>query len=277
MPELPEVETTLRGIQPYIENNIIQQIIIRRPNLRWPIPKDNLQRLTGFTITQLKRRGKYLLLSTDLATLILHLGMSGRLRILNTPLVADKHDHIDIVFNNKTILRFTDPRRFGALLWTDTDPLQHPLLKNLGIEPLSRQFTSHYLYERLQANKRAIKSALMDQRIVVGIGNIYATEALFIAGIHPLRIAKSLSFVELKPLVIAIKTILRRAIQQGGTTLKDFFNSQGKPGYFSQKLHVYGRSGLPCHRCQSPLQLIQLEQRSTVYCELCQKLERVVL
>jgi formamidopyrimidine-DNA glycosylase len=272
MPELPEVETTLRGIQPFIQNNVIQQIIIRRPNLRWPIPKDNLQQLTGYAITQLKRRGKYLLLSTKLATLILHLGMSGRLRVLNTPLVADKHDHIDIIFKDGTILRFTDPRRFGALLWSDADPLQHPLLKNLGVEPLSRQFTYHYLHERLQTNKRAIKSALMDQRIVIGVGNIYVTEALFAAGIHPLSRAKNVALPQLKQLVTAIKTILRRAIKQGGTTLKDFLNSEGKPGYFSQELQAYGRSGLPCYRCQLPLQLIQLEQRSTVYCEHCQKL-----
>ena len=270
MPELPEVETTLRGIQPFIENKIIQQIIIRRPNLRWPIPKDKLQQLSGYAITQVKRRAKYLLLTTELGTIILHLGMSGRLRVLDTPVVAKKHDHVDIIFNNGTILRFTDPRRFGALLWTDTDPQQHPLLKNLGVEPLTRQFTYQYLHKRLQTKKRALKSALMDQRIVVGIGNIYVTEALFNAGVHPLSAAKNISLPQLKRLVSAIKSILRHAIKQGGTTLKDFLNSQGKPGYFSQALQVYGRAGLPCIRCQSSLQLIRIAQRSTVYCDRCQ-------
>lgn len=271
MPELPEVETTLRGIQPFIENQVIQQLTIRQLHLRWPVPKANLQKLIGYTINQVKRRGKYLLLMTDLGTIILHLGMSGRLRILDTPTIANKHDHIDIAFSNGNILRFTDPRRFGSLLWA-TDPLLHPLLKNLGIEPLSRYFTPHFLQQRLHNKSLAIKSALMDQHIIVGIGNIYMTEALFIAGIHPATSAKTLSLTQLKKLVSAIKTILRRAIKKGGTTLKDFLNSQGKPGYFNQALQVYGRAGLPCLSCQTSLQSMRIGQRSTVYCNHCQAL-----
>lgn len=272
MPELPEVETTLRGIQPFIEKQTIQQFTIRQSRLRWPIPKANLHKLIGHTVNQITRRGKYLLLTTDLGTVILHLGMSGRLRILDAPITANKHDHVDIAFNNGCILRFTDPRRFGALLWTnETNPLAHPLLKDLGVEPLTRDFTSHFLQQQLHNKSLAIKSALMDQHIVVGVGNIYITEALFAAGIHPTISAKTLSIAQLKRLVAAIKTILRRAIKKGGTTLKDFSNSQGKPGYFSQALQVYGRAGLPCLRCQSPLQFIRIGQRSTVYCSNCQR------
>lgn len=270
MPELPEVETTLRGIQPFIEKQTIQQVIIRRPNLRWPIPKANLQQLIGYRINQLQRRGKYLLLCTDLGTIILHLGMSGRLQVLNKPVKAEKHDHVDIIFNNDCLLRFTDPRRFGALLWTDESPQCHPLLKKLGVEPLTRHFNYSYLQTQLNNKKIAIKAALMDQHIVVGVGNIYITEALFMAGIHPTIPAKNVSPMQLKQLVVAIKSILRRAIKKGGSSIKDFLNSLGKPGYFSQELQVYGRADLPCLRCQSTLQLITIAQRSTVYCSHCQ-------
>jgi len=270
MPELPEVETTLRGIQPFIQHQVIAQLVFRRANLRWPIPTTDLQRLVGQSITAVKRRGKYLLLSTDLATIIIHLGMSGRLRILDKPAIADKHDHVDIIFDNGYLLRFTDPRRFGALLYSEADPYQHPLLKQLGVEPLSRQFCVDYLKRRLQDKRLAIKSALMDQCIVVGVGNIYATEALFIAGIHPLKSARTLALVDLKRLLKATKSILRRAIWHGGSSLKDFLNSEGKPGYFSQKLQVYARAGLPCVRCKSILASIRIGQRSTVYCPHCQ-------
>lgn len=272
MPELPEVETICNGIRPFIENQVVCQFIIRKSHLRWPIPTVHLQQLIGQTITQIKRRGKYLLLSSHCGTIILHLGMSGRLRLFDSPLAPTptQHDHADICFTNGMTLRFTDPRRFGSILWTNQDPQHHFSLKNLGIEPLTRQFTHQYLHKRLQKKTLAIKLAIMDQTLIVGIGNIYATEALFMAGIHPLCPAKTLSWDQLKRLVTAIKTILRRAVQKGGTTLKDFLNSQGKPGYFSQKLQVYGRSGLPCLRCRSILQLLRLGQRSTVYCEHCQ-------
>lgn len=270
MPELPEVETTRRGIQPAIQHQIIDKLIIRRDNLRWPIPKMDLQQLIGHPIIKVTRRGKYLFLITDLGTIIIHLGMSGRLQIVNQALVADKHDHIDIVFKNACILRFTDPRRFGALLWTETDPEQHPLLKHLGVEPLTRKFSADYLQQQCANKTLAIKAAIMDQRIVVGVGNIYATEALFIAGISPTRSAKTLPLICLKRLVKAIQQILRDAILQGGSSLKDFLNSEGKPGYFSQQLKVYGRAGLPCLHCNGSLQLIDIGQRSTVYCSHCQ-------
>jgi formamidopyrimidine-DNA glycosylase len=270
MPELPEVETTLRGIQPSIQNKIIHKLLIRRPNLRWPIPSQDLQQLVGLAITKLSRRGKYLLLSTIRGHILIHLGMSGRLRILDKWLAPDKHDHVDILFNNGALLRFTDPRRFGALLYTDEDPKRHPLLENLGVEPLSRQFSVSYLKQQLANKQLPIKSAIMDQRIVVGVGNIYATEALFKAGISPLRPAKTLLLSDLKQLAAAIRAILRLAISQGGSSLKDFLNSEGKPGYFTQKLNVYGRAGLPCLRCRSMLQLIRIGQRSSVYCQQCQ-------
>ena len=271
MPELPEVETTLRGIQPFIENQTIEQLTIRVLRLRWPVPKKDLQKLIGCRVNQVKRRGKYLLLFTDLGTIILHLGMSGRLRILDSPVIASKHDHIDIVFNNQCILRFTDPRRFGALLWTnEPNPLSHPLLKDLGVEPLSRYFTPRFLQRRLHNKRLAIKSAMMDQHIVVGVGNIYITEALFAARIHPVTSANNLSLAQLTQLVSAIKTILRQAIKKGGTTLKDFLNTQGKPGYFSQTLKVYGRAGLPCLNCQKILKSIRIGQRGTIYCSYCQ-------
>ncbi|MFZ0219547.1 MAG: bifunctional DNA-formamidopyrimidine glycosylase/DNA-(apurinic or apyrimidinic site) lyase [Candidatus Aquirickettsiella sp.] len=270
MPELPEVETTLRGIQPSIQDQIIHKLLIRRPNLRWVIPEYDLQQLVGLAITEVTRRGKYLLLSTCRGHMLIHLGMSGRLRILDKWFAADKHDHIDILFNNGTLLRFTDPRRFGAWLYTDGDPKQHPLLKNLGIEPLSRQFNGLYLKQHL-ANKRSpIKTAIMDQHIVVGVGNIYVTEALFKARINPLRPANSLLLSDLKQLARSIKAILRLAITQGGSSLKDFLKSDGKPGYFTQHLNVYGRAGLPCLQCQTCLQQIRIGQRSSVYCQQCQ-------
>lgn len=270
MPELPEVETTLRGIQAPIQNQIIQKFLIRRPSLRWPIPSQDLQQLVGLTITQVSRRGKYLCVATAQGNIIIHLGMSGRLRILDEYVTPGKHDHVDILLKNGTLLRFTDPRRFGALLYTNEDPKWHPLLKNLGVEPLSRQFSAFYLKKQLANKQLPIKSAIMDQRIVVGVGNIYASEALFMAKINPLKPARTLLLCDLKLLASAIKAILRLAIKQGGSTLKDFLNSEGKPGYFTQHLNVYGRARLPCLQCQSTLQLVRIGQRSSVYCQQCQ-------
>jgi|ERR1043165_430609 formamidopyrimidine-DNA glycosylase len=271
MPELPEVETTLRGIQAPIQNQIIQKFLIRRPSLRWPIPSQDLQQLVGLTITQVTRRGKYLCVATAQGNIIIHLGMSGRLRILDECVNPGKHDHVDILLNNGTLLRFTDPRRFGALLYTNEDPKRHPLLKNLGVEPLSRQFSAFYLKQQLVNKQLPIKSAVMDQRIVVGVGNIYASEALFMAKINPLKPANTLLLYDLKLLVSAIKAILRLAIKKGGSSLKDFLNSEGKPGYFTQYLNVYGRAGFPCLQCQSTLQLARIGQRSSVYCQQCQR------
>lgn len=271
MPELPEVETTLRGIQPHIENQKITAITVRHYGLRWPVPKNIHLLLRRQTIKQLERRGKYILIKIEKGTVILHLGMSGSLRILLHPLLAGKHDHIDITFENKKLLRFTDPRRFGAFLWTEEDPNLHPLLKNLGPEPLSKNFSGVYLWQQSKRRKISIKKLIMDNKIVTGVGNIYAAEALFAANIHPEAIACTLSEERLTKLVTSIKTILKAAIKKGGTTLKDFMKSDGKPGYFAFHLKVYGRAGLPCSHCQTILREKRLGQRSTVYCPLCQK------
>ncbi len=271
MPELPEVETTLRGIIPHIKHQLIDKVSVRQARLRWPIPIEIKKLLPKQTIIHAWRRGKYILLGTTAGTLILHLGMSGSLRILTHFTPPQKHDHVDIEFANKKILRLTDPRRFGAVLWTLENPLQHSLLKHLGPEPLSKNFTAAYLQQRAQKKKVAIKSFIMNSKIVVGVGNIYATEALFAAKINPEISAGKLSLARYEILVKAIKKILQAAIKQGGTTLKDFLDSDGKPGYFKFYLKVYGRANLPCVNCKTTLKEIRLGQRSTVYCPKCQK------
>jgi formamidopyrimidine-DNA glycosylase len=270
MPELPEVETTLRGIQPHLEGQKIKNVVVRQYQLRWRIPADIQKKLHGRKVVQLQRRGKYLLMELDVGTVILHLGMSGSLRILLKTCAPHKHDHVDMEFANGRILRFTDPRRFGALLWTDKNPVLHPLLKHLGPEPLAAQFTGNYLWSSIQNKTAPIKTIIMDSKIVTGVGNIYATEALFLAGVHPRIPAKSLSQTQASRLVKAIKQILRHAIKRGGTTLKDFVNSEGKPGYFVNQLKAYGRAGLPCLQCQTPLESFQIGQRTTTYCRCCQ-------
>jgi len=270
MPELPEVETTMRGILPHIKQQIITRVAVRESRLRWPIPSNIQSILTDQMIYDVARRAKYILFKTTEGTIILHLGMSGCLRVLTEDYPAGKHDHIDIVFQNNKILRFTDPRRFGAFLWVKGDPYHHALLKNLGIEPLTKDFSGKYLLTYAQNRKISVKAFIMDNKIVTGIGNIYATEALFAAGINPMRSAQSLSLIQWNSLTQAIKKILRCAIKRGGTTLKDFLNSDGKPGYFSNQLKVYGRMNLPCVKCQNLLQSIKLGQRSTVYCTKCQ-------
>lgn len=271
MPELPEVETSRRGIAPHILNNTIKTIVLRRENLRWPIPTEIKPTFASQCITQLERRGKYLLLSANPGTLILHLGMSGSLRIVKQKTPFNKHDHVDIVFVNGICLRFTDPRRFGCLLWTNTDPLQHRLLKNLGIEPLTKTFNTDYLFAKSRNRKVTTKQFLMNNHIVVGIGNIYANEALFYAGIRPTKIAANLTKAQCQKLVSAIKLILRRAIKAGGTTLSDFTQSDGKPGYFKQKLNVYDRSNEPCRNCKRSIKEKVLGGRSSFYCPYCQK------
>jgi formamidopyrimidine-DNA glycosylase len=271
MPELPEVETTLRGIQPFVKKQKIKNLIVRHPHLRWPIPSNIKELMIGQKIVDLERRGKYILFKTSIGTAILHLGMSGRLRVLTSSIPAEKHDHIDIEFENNKILRLTDPRRFGAFLWTDADPSEHELLKYLGPEPLSEDFNGHYLWQRAQRRKVPVKSFIMDSKIVVGVGNIYAAESLFAAGIHPETLAGKVSEARFEKLVVEIKKILQAAIEKGGTTLKDFLKSDGKPGYFSQQLKVYGRAGLPCVTCEKGLKEIRLGQRSTVFCVKCQK------
>ncbi len=274
MPELPEVETTLRGLKSHLEEKTVQDVIIRCNKLRWQIPSSLKTILVGQPLHALSRRGKYLLLQFKSGTLIIHLGMSGSLKILTTFLPAQKHDHVDIIFSSTLILRYTDPRRFGAILWTLDNPEHHILLKFLGVEPLEKEFSANLLFEVAQKRNTAIKLLIMNPRVIVGVGNIYATEALFLAKIHPAVPAKLLTLQQCEALVNAIKKVLKRAIQQGGTTLRDFVNSEGKPGYFSQKLNMYGRQQKTCVICQTIIQSIRLGQRSSSFCPQCQQLPK---
>lgn len=270
MPELPEVETTRCGIEPHIKGKTVRQVIIRQRRLRWLIPSRITQELPGNKILNVTRRGKYLLIMTRTGTVIIHLGMSGSLRVVDQNLVPDKHDHVDIIFNNKRALRLHDPRRFGAILWTRRNPEHHPLLKSLGPEPLSNELNTDYLFHRSRNRKISIKSFIMDSKVVVGVGNIYANEALFRAGIRPAIGAGRISKTRCERLVVAIKEVLKDAIAQGGTTLRDFTNEQGNPGYFSQRLQVYGRAGEPCTLCQTTIKQIKQNQRTSYYCPQCQ-------
>jgi formamidopyrimidine-DNA glycosylase len=270
MPELPEVETSRRGIEPHILNKKVKQVIIRQKQLRWPITPTLKNQLINQHILSVKRRGKYILLGSPTGTVIIHLGMSGSLRILNKSDSAEKHDHFDIVFNNNKVLRLRDPRRFGCVLWTRQDPLKHKLLKNLGPEPLSDDFTAEYLHAISRSRKVSIKTFLMNSHVVVGVGNIYANESLFSAGINPKRTASKVSLKRYQTLVPAIKKILQQSIEQGGTTLKDFINEEGKPGYFQQILAVYGRTNEPCIQCGESVKQFTQSQRSTFYCSHCQ-------
>lgn len=271
MPELPEVETVLRGIKPFVSGEKIKNVVVRRPTLRWPIPQDLPELLKNKALMHLKRRGKYLIFTFSSGELILHLGMSGRLRVLKKMLPPEKHDHVDFMFKNGVCLRFTDPRRFGALLWSKQADA-HPLISHMGVEPLTAAFSATYLFQTTRHKKTAIKLFLMNGKYVVGIGNIYAAEALFIAGLHPEKLAGELTQQESQQLVAAVKAVLKKAIKSGGTTLKDFSNHDGNPGYFTQKLQVYGRAGLPCYQCGKTLSLIRMGQRSTVFCRSCQKI-----
>jgi len=271
MPELPEVETTLNGIKPFIINQKINSVIIRHYGLRWPIQSDMETVLHGQIIKKIIRLGKYLLLTMPRGTLILHLGMSGSLRIVNDKIPAGKHDHVDIHFANHQCLRFRDPRRFGAMLWTEADPSKHPLLAQLGPEPLGTTFTAQYLWQRAQKKKVNIKAFIMDSKVVVGVGNIYANEALFAARINPKKAAGKISLADYKKLVLAIKKVLKAAIKSGGTTLKDFVHGEGKKGYFKVKLKVYGRGGKPCLTCGTTLKENRQGQRTTVFCPVCQR------
>ncbi len=268
MPELPEVETTRGGIEPYVAGKVLADIIVRQPALRWPVQAP--RKLCGQTIERVTRRGKYILIHFATGTLLLHLGMSGSLRVLDpkTPLLT--HDHVDLVIDGRA-LRFNDPRRFGCLLFQPgSDPESHRLLQHLGCEPLGNEFHGAYLYEKSRNRKVAIKNFIMDSKVVVGVGNIYAAEALFRAGIRPGIAAGRIPARAYENLAGAIRLVLTDAIRQGGTTLRDFVGSDGNPGYFKQKLHVYGRDGLPCRVCDSPLKLQILGQRSSVYCPKCQ-------
>jgi formamidopyrimidine-DNA glycosylase len=270
MPELPEVETTRRGIAPHISGQRVSRVIVRNPNLRWPVSKRLATELPGQVIRSVTRRAKYLLLDTDAGTAILHLGMSGSLKIIAAAEPPRKHDHVDIVFG-KSALRLTDPRRFGSLHWTRRPAMQHRLISSLGCEPLGEEFNGDYLYLRSRKRKVAVKQFIMNSHIVVGIGNIYASEALYMAGIRPTRAAGSISRNKYRLLAQVIQEVLNDAIDQGGTTLRDFVNGDGKPGYFSQYLNVYGKAGEPCISCRVPIREIRQGQRSSFYCPKCQK------
>ncbi|WGO83663.1 bifunctional DNA-formamidopyrimidine glycosylase/DNA-(apurinic or apyrimidinic site) lyase [Arsenophonus apicola] len=269
MPELPEVETSRRGIEPYLVGNKIQFSIVRNSQLRWPVATEILH-IANESVLSVKRRAKYLLIQLQHGWIVIHLGMSGSIRILTKQQLAEKHDHIDLVLADGKTLRYTDHRRFGAWLWTN-DLDNCPVLLHLGPEPLSNSFNADYLYQRAKNKKTAIKSWLMDNKVVVGVGNIYANEALFAAKILPTRAAHSLTRKEIDHLVNQIKHILQRSIEQGGTTLKDFLQSDGKPGYFAQQLFVYGKKGEACSHCGQLIESIKLGQRSTFFCHNCQK------
>ena len=275
MPELPEVETIRSGIAPYLVDQTITQVIIRNPNLRWPIPDDLPRLLPGLTIKAVARRAKFLLLDCDAGTLIIHLGMSGSLRLLNpqpdfpAPL-PQKHDHLDVLINKQMILRLRDPRRFGAVLWHRGNIAQHRLFSHLGPEPLTGDFNARWLYDKTRGSRVSIKQILMNNRVVVGVGNIYANEALFHAKINPTIAAGRIGLMRYQALVQAIKSILQQAIETGGSSLRDFVNCEGNPGYFQQHYAVYGRGGDHCRQCKSVIQHIRQNQRSSFYCPRCQ-------
>jgi len=270
MPELPEVETSRRGITPYVAGQRIESVAIRERRLRWPISDDMEQCLTGATIESVGRRAKYLLLNTSNGTAIIHLGMSGSVFIIEHDTPAGVHDHFDIELDSGKSLRFRDPRRFGSLHWTN-DTTEHWLLKKLGPEPLEDAFSGDYLWDRSRGRRVAVKQFIMNAVIVVGVGNIYASEALFLAGIHPRRAAGRISKDRYRRLAKTIKEVLQKAIDAGGTTLRDFYGGDGEAGYFQQELTVYGRDDEPCPRCERPISVFVLGQRSTFYCKDCQR------
>ncbi len=271
MPELPEVETTRAGLSGHLLGRRVKLLSIRQRSLRWPIPEEMPMHFEGQAITDLARRGKYLLLSTMQGTALIHLGMSGSLRICQKDEELKKHDHWDMLLDNNTFLRYRDPRRFGAFLWAGLDPHSHKLLNKLGPEPLQREFTAKLLYQRSRGRTQAVKNFLMDSNTVVGVGNIYASESLHRAGIHPNRAAGKVSLPRYQALVSQVKDVLGEAIESGGSTLRDYVNGSGSPGYFQQKLLVYGRTGEECAACSNSIRQIKIGQRSSFYCPHCQK------
>jgi formamidopyrimidine-DNA glycosylase len=280
MPELPEVETTRRGLAPHLEGRRVLGATLRRPDLRWPIPREIETLLPGQRIASIRRRAKYLLMDTGVGTALWHLGMSGSMRVLPADTPVQAHDHVDLLIEGVSsggtgkaapkVLRFNDPRRFGSLLWQPPGET-HELLRDLGPEPLSDGFDGDYLYERSRGRSAPVKAFLMDQRIVVGVGNIYAAEALFAAGVSPLRAAGKVSRERYRAIAHEIRRILAYAIERGGTTLRDFLSPDGAPGYFEQELSAYGRGGAPCPKCGRPLKQALLAQRATVWCGHCQR------
>jgi len=269
VPELPEVEVTRRGIAPHVTGREISAVVVREARLRWRVP-ESVSRLAGRTVHRVSRRGKYLLLDCDDGHLILHLGMSGSLRVVAPETAPQKHDHVDLAFGAK-VLRLRDPRRFGALLWTEAAPQEHPLLRHLGVEPLSRALSARSLHAMVKGVRAPIKQFLMDGRRIVGVGNIYASEALFRAGIRPQTRAGRLSLERCARLVDAIKETLRAAIRAGGSSLRDFVGGDGQPGYFQTRYNVYDRAGEACGRCARPIRRILQGQRASYYCATCQR------
>lgn len=269
MPELPEVETSRRGIEPWLVHATITGVRVRDRRLRWPVPRGIEARLRGQVIESVGRRAKYLLINTHHGAAILHLGMSGSVFIVDHGTPAGVHDHLDIELDTCKALRFRDPRRFGCFLWS-VRPLEHPLLRGLGPEPLGDEFDGDYLWRISRGRKVSIKQFIMNARIVVGVGNIYASESLFVAGIHPKRAAGRIARHRYDALATAIRDVLARSIRSGGTTLRDFYGGDGEPGYFRQQLEVYDRDGEHCRRCDTPIRTITQGQRSTYYCMTCQ-------
>lgn len=270
MPELPEVETTRRGIEAALKGRTITGVTVRNPRLRQPVPPSLGNKAMGQRIDAVNRRAKYLLIESAGGSLIIHLGMSGNLRICDADTAAAKHDHVDILLDDGHVLRYHDPRRFGFVLWADGDPLRYPPLAALGPEPLEADFTALHLYQKSRGRRRAVRDFLLDGHIVAGIGNIYANEALFVAGIDPRRAAGRIAQARYARLHGALIEVLRAAIEAGGTTLKDFRRADGRPGYFQQQLRVYGRAGLPCPTCATPLRREIQGQRSLFFCPRCQ-------
>lgn len=270
MPELPEVETTRRGLLPLLAQTV-SQVVIRNPSLRWPIPVHLPETLHNQRLLELSRRGKYILARFEAGSLLLHLGMSGRISLLAKDETPAKHDHFDILFADGHILRLRDPRRFGAVLWAGKEPEKHVLLSVLGPEPLDEGFQGAWLYQQLRNKTAPIKNIIMDSHLVVGVGNIYASESLFRAGIHPRTEANKVSKSRCEKLVNEIKATLNDALQAGGSSLRDFFGADGNPGYFQQEYFVYGRTGQPCRICGAPIKTVRLGQRSTFYCPNCQR------
>ncbi|MBV8974306.1 MAG: bifunctional DNA-formamidopyrimidine glycosylase/DNA-(apurinic or apyrimidinic site) lyase [Sinobacteraceae bacterium] len=271
MPELPEVETTRRGLAPHVRRRRVARLSVYERRLRWPVPCDLPRKVAGQRIVRLGRRAKYLLLGLESGTLLLHLGMSGNLRAVPAATPRLAHDHFDLVLDSGIALRFNDPRRFGSLLYTSGEPQRHPLLAHLAPEPFSKAFDADYLYRITRGRKVAIKHLLMNSRLVVGVGNIYASEALFRARLRPQRRAATLSRAECARLVRAVRTVLRLAIRAGGTTLRDYLGADGLPGYFRQRLYVYERAQRPCRRCGTSVRGLTQGQRSTYYCPQCQR------
>jgi formamidopyrimidine-DNA glycosylase len=271
MPELPEVETTRRGLAKLVTGKKIRRVLVRERRLRWPIPDELSQYLVGRTVRAVRRRAKYLLIDTSNGTLIIHLGMSGSIRHVAPNAPVRKHDHVDIELDDEICLRYHDPRRFGSMHWTSVSADEHFLLCSLGPEPLGPDFTPDYLYGRSRNRKIAVKNFLMDAHVVVGVGNIYASEALYLSGLSPVRAAGQVSLARYAKLVDSVQQTLRRAIKAGGTTLRDFVSGDGQPGYFGQQLFVYGKAGERCSKCASEIRVRTIGQRSSYYCPVCQR------